>query len=63
MARSDEGKEVDIHAGPKGASGSSQANTPWFLEYFLLGTCSQQPLTCRFPTFLCGFVSKLSARA
>ncbi|PQM34555.1 hypothetical protein Pyn_10902 [Prunus yedoensis var. nudiflora] len=40
MARSDEGKEVDIHAGSKGASGGSQASTPWFLECSLLGTCS-----------------------
>ncbi|PQQ14167.1 hypothetical protein Pyn_38773 [Prunus yedoensis var. nudiflora] len=44
MARSNEGKEVDIHAGSKGASGSSQANTPWFLECFLLGTCSPHVL-------------------
>ncbi|CAL2228957.1 unnamed protein product [Prunus armeniaca] len=44
LARSDEEKEVDIHAGSKGASGSSQANILWFLECFLLGTCSPHVL-------------------
>ncbi|CAL2246865.1 unnamed protein product [Prunus armeniaca] len=44
LARFDERKEVDIHAGPKGASGSSQANILWFLECFLPGTCSPHVL-------------------
>ncbi|CAL2266017.1 unnamed protein product [Prunus armeniaca] len=44
MARSDEDKEVDIHASSKGASGNSQAIISWFLECFLLGTCSPHVL-------------------
>ncbi|CAL9001955.1 unnamed protein product [Prunus brigantina] len=62
LARSDEGKEVDIHAGSKGTSGSSQANIIWFLECFLLGTCSSHVLEPPAALFnksldlpLCGF--------
>ncbi|CAL8167200.1 unnamed protein product [Prunus armeniaca] len=44
LARSDEGNEMDIHAHSKGASGSLQANILWFLECFLLGTCSPHVL-------------------
>ncbi|CAL2253129.1 unnamed protein product [Prunus armeniaca] len=40
LAKSDEGKEVKIYAGPKGASDSMQASIPWFFERLWLGTCS-----------------------
>ncbi|CAL8990964.1 unnamed protein product, partial [Prunus brigantina] len=39
LAKSDEGKEVKIYAGPRGASDSMQASIPWFFERLWLGTC------------------------
>ncbi|ONI16227.1 hypothetical protein PRUPE_3G086300 [Prunus persica] len=41
MARSDGGRNWGMYVG---ASGSSQANIHWFLECFLLGTCSPHVL-------------------
>ncbi|CAL8162827.1 unnamed protein product [Prunus armeniaca] len=42
LAKSDEGKEMGVHAGLKGAPppGSLHANIPWFLECFGFETCS-----------------------
>ncbi|CAL9025893.1 unnamed protein product, partial [Prunus brigantina] len=39
LAKSDEGKEVKMYAGPRGASDSMQASIPWFFERLWLGTC------------------------
>ncbi|CAL8152343.1 unnamed protein product [Prunus armeniaca] len=40
MAKSDGKRSWEIYAGSKGVSGSSHTNILWFLECFLLGTCS-----------------------
>ncbi|CAL8992940.1 unnamed protein product [Prunus brigantina] len=42
LAKYDEGKELKIYAGSRGASDSMQASIPWFFECLWLGTCSQQ---------------------
>ncbi|CAL2242874.1 unnamed protein product [Prunus armeniaca] len=64
MARSGEGKQMDIHAGSKGAFplGSLLADIPWFFGCFLLETCSflcagasQQLCVRGHPCFLRGF--------
>ncbi|CAL2237958.1 unnamed protein product [Prunus armeniaca] len=44
MAKSNGKRSWDKYVGSKGASGSSQANIPWFLKCFLLGTCSHHVL-------------------
>ncbi|CAL9011871.1 unnamed protein product, partial [Prunus brigantina] len=53
LAKSDEGKELKIYAGPRGAS-DMQASIPWFFERLWLGTCSQQLCLMSLPTsFTC----------
>ncbi|CAL2255086.1 unnamed protein product [Prunus armeniaca] len=54
LAKSYEGKEVKIYAGPRGAFDSVQASIPWFFGRLWLGTCSQQLCLMSLPTsFAC----------
>ncbi|CAL8081689.1 unnamed protein product [Prunus armeniaca] len=50
LAESDEGKEVKIYAGPRGAFDRVQASIPWFFGRLWLGTCSQQLCLMSLPT-------------
>ncbi|CAL2255014.1 unnamed protein product [Prunus armeniaca] len=50
LAESDEGKEVKIYAGPRGAFDRVQVSIPWFFGRLWLGTCSQQLCLMSLPT-------------